>query len=104
GQRQDCGYTQIGIPASFWPQGQHAGRYASYEADVLNALMKWQSISSNVTAPAGVPGSPPERSWMTVMAALAHEVGHVRWYEMNVRKGHGQQYDFKRLNNCTFFQ
>src|SRR5260221_14153770 len=50
-----------------------------------------------------LPGSPTSTPWMTVLAMLAHEVGHVRWFEANARSGYGTDFDFKRLNDCLFF-
>ena len=37
---------------------------------------------------------------MTVLAALAHEAGHVRWAELNVPKGAGTDFDFTQLHSC----
>jgi hypothetical protein len=37
---------------------------------------------------------------MTVLAALAHESGHVRWAELNVPGLPGTKYDSSKLHNC----
>jgi hypothetical protein len=102
GMRAKGGYTQIGIPASLWPPQQNAVAYVNYEADVLNNLMGWVSSSATFATSSSNPTSTP---WMTVLAALAHELGHVRWFEVNARAGWGNKYDFTRLNNsaCAFF-
>jgi hypothetical protein len=61
---------------------------------------------------ASINSANPDASWMTVLAALAHEVGHIHWatmlrksiyYPYNPNVG----YDFKPLIKCTagdFFQ
>ena len=100
GMRAQGGYTQIGIPANLWSPGQNALKYTDFEAAVVNHLVGWSSTASNVSFNIGYPAN---TSWMTVLAVLAHELGHVRWAEVNIRAGFGQAYDFKRLNACSFF-
>jgi hypothetical protein len=101
GERGAGGTTQIGISAGLWSNGSPES-YAIYESDILNSLVQWNSRSSDLTfsPPAG---SPATNSWMTVLAALAHEVGHVRWYEINAPYGYGGAYDFTTLTGCNFF-
>jgi hypothetical protein len=104
GERGKGGYTQVGIPAGLWVMGNPAAQYPAYESDILNLLMSWTDPSDNLAfiSPTNTPNN-ANTSWMTVLAALTHEVGHVRWYEANVRSGYGAGYDFTRLNNCNFF-
>jgi hypothetical protein len=84
--------------------GQAAAQYPAYESDVLDYLVPWAAPANQLRfiPPTVNPGN-TNTSWMTVLAALAHEAGHIRWYEANVRSGWGLSYDFKRLNDCNFF-
>ena len=103
GQRNQWGYTQSGIPASLWAMGQSAIKYPAYESYILDKLVPWTDSGDYLKY--GSPSDPNNANtyWMTILAALAHEVGHVRWYEATVRAGWGQPYDFKRLTDCKFF-
>jgi hypothetical protein len=103
GQRARAGYTQIGIPAGLWPTGQAAGPYPSYESDLLDKLVPWSLSTDQLKFSAPTNPNNANTSWMTILAALAHEAGHVRWYEATVRSGFGQPYDFRRLTDCNFF-
>jgi hypothetical protein len=103
GLRQAGGYTQIGIPAGLWTNGS-AELYPMYEQDVLISLIQQPWLNWAVTptfAPtnSSTPGN-INSSWMTVLAVLAHEVGHIRWYELNASAGYGFGQNFYRLNNC----
>src|SRR5947207_7000480 len=104
GKRGRARYTEICIAAGLWPwsQGvaQPAEAYANYETDVLTSLMPFSASQPTFSALAG---NPANTSWMTVLAAIAHEVGHVRWFEANARSGFKLPYDFKRLTDCAFF-
>jgi hypothetical protein len=102
GQRWVGGYTQIGLPAGLWPMGQSAELYPAYESDILDALVPWRTTPLRFSAPTYNPNN-ANTSWMTVLAALAHEAGHIRWYQANHRSGFGFGYDFKRLTDCNFF-
>lgn len=103
GARLAGGYTQIGLPGGLWPMGQAAETYPAYETEVLNGLMKWNLPGSALRFSAPTNPNEANTSWMTVLAVLAHEAGHVRWYEAGARSGWGFPYDFKRLNDCNFF-
>jgi hypothetical protein len=48
-------------------------------------------------------GASPDTSAMTVLAALAHELGHVRWYDTFVKIPGSGNYDFKKLCGGSFF-
>lgn len=103
GMRGERGYTQIGIPAGLWPQNKHAINYTDYEAAVVNRLVgPWTNANNKVSFSVSG-GNPAGTPWMTVLAVLAHELGHIRWAEVNIRGGFGQPYDFSRLNACSFF-
>jgi hypothetical protein len=103
------GKMYIGLSANgLWPGGTHAPVLTQYETDQL----RWQLWRLNgLNWPSGGPyfssryGQPfdPGRpldtdpavtSAMTVLAALAHELGHVRWYQLNVKIPGSFEYDF----------
>jgi hypothetical protein len=106
GMRIPGGYTEIGIPAGIWqPNQQPAVQYTAYETAGLQYLVQQRLGAYSV--PANLPyygaasaGSALSQSWMTVLAALSHELGHVRWYAVNYRSGYGQPNDFFKLNHC----
>lgn len=102
GMRWEGGYTQIGMPAALWPAGQHASKYTDYEAAVVNGLVQWTNPASKISFTANA-ANPANNPWMTVLAVMAHELGHIRWVEVNIRGGFGQAHDFRRLNDCNFF-
>jgi hypothetical protein len=81
GARLKGGYTQIGLPAGLWPMGQAAGQYTDYESDILASLVPWAAAGNRLrfSPPTSNPGN-TNATWMTVLAALAHEAGHVRWW------------------------
>jgi hypothetical protein len=63
---------------------------------------------SEVILPANPNPNNTDSSTMTVLAALAHELGHVRWAIVNVSQA-GQGYNFAALQSCganpiNFFQ
>jgi hypothetical protein len=91
------------ISAGLWNLNKPAPSYADYESSVLNYLIRWPTTPLPAFTHPASPTDPVNSSWMTVLAALAHEVGHIRWFEINVRNGYGKAYDFTTLNNCSFF-
>jgi hypothetical protein len=94
----------VAISASLWRNG-HAPRITEYSGSRLRALLaalnagpvKFWFDTVDSHDPANSPG-------MTVLAALAHETGHVRWFDWNVLVAHQMQeaphYDFARLSQC----
>jgi hypothetical protein len=112
GMRVSGGYTQIGIPVGIWGQTPWvpstpppAEQYTTFETASLQYLVQQKlgsySDSNDLPYFSSAPsGSALGQSWMTVLAALAHELGHVRWYAVNYRSGWGQPYDFYKLNHC----
>src|SRR5437764_987659 len=86
GYRASDGSTYVAITAGLWnlrcPDGSLPYAYHCFETDLLNQTIGWpphppvplpQYISANQDA---------DTFDMTILAALAHEVGHVRWYEV----------------------
>ena len=80
--------TYIAIPAALWDlacaDGTKPYIYHCFETDLLRTVVTWPNSPP--------PGSPPPPQYssanagadnfdMTILAALAHEVGHVQWYQ-----------------------
>ncbi len=65
-----------------------------FQARILNRLL---AGAAGPTHDLGVLRNGPE---MTVLAALAHELGHVRWFDANVQTP-GGAYDFKYTIPCV---
>jgi hypothetical protein len=82
--------THIAISAGLWgltcPEGIQANPYPyhCFESDLLKALLDQLAWSSSGGAPPPQYAANPDAdsTGMTILAALAHEVGHVRWYEL----------------------
>ena len=100
--------TYIAISAGLWNQQCPNGfpyAYHCFESDLLNAV-----LNPNASPP---PPSPPQYTAansaadtfeMTILAALAHEVGHVRWYQaMNPGDPGGNGYNPGKFCNSNFF-
>jgi hypothetical protein len=87
----DPGKTYIALSAGLWPSAHSAPTLSDYETQVL--------ISFPGSAGSKVYIATPNDSWMTVLAALAHEVGHVRW-TLTTRQTPGSRYDFRSLIQC----
>jgi hypothetical protein len=90
----DKGSTYVAIPGILWYLGlnTHAEAFSDYENAILQRFAGWNNGPSITT---------PNDSWMTVLAALTHELGHVRFVEAVVPSGAGKNYDFSRLKSCT---
>ena len=86
----DLGKTYVALSQGLWPAGGHAVALHVYETWIL------QSFPGAGTAT--VSGATPDDPWMTVLAALAHEVGHVRFVQTVKANG---SYDFTSLTNCA---
>ena len=84
----------IATSAGLWNQGNHAPSFHDYETKLLNILLQWNGPKYTAATPDG-----PE---ISVLAALAHELGHVFWYDINAPTP-GQNYDPKRFCNGNFF-
>jgi hypothetical protein len=90
------GSTYIAISGGLWYLGgnYNAEAFADYENSILKAYAPWiggPTISS----------STPNYPWMTVLAALAHELGHVRRAQVAIPNGHGSAYHFGALTHCS---
>jgi len=103
------GKMYIGLSANtLWPSGAHAPLLMKYETDLLNwelstlnGGLSWGAAGSPYFSSHYGLGDPANTSAMTVLAALAHELGHVRWYQVNVSIPGSFNYDFtKYLMPC----
>jgi hypothetical protein len=101
-QGTDKGRTYVAIPAQLWPSGSHAVAFSAYEDAILQYLTA-KIGAPGWTAPSSRPiissSMPPDQPWLTVLASLAHELGHVQW-TLDTVKNPGNDYDFSALQNC----
>jgi hypothetical protein len=85
----------IAISAGLWPTPtSHAIPFTEYENGILQYFSVWSPQPA-------VKSANPDTSWMTVLAALAHEAGHIRWAEITHPNGYGGTLDATRLR-CVF--
>jgi hypothetical protein len=85
GYRAKDGTTYVAITAGLWnlrcPDGS-SYVYHCFETDLLNQTISWPP-NPPVPLPQYTTANPEADTFdMTILAALAHEVGHVRWYEV----------------------
>lgn len=88
----DFGATYIAIAAAdLWQAGNPARSLDDYETQLLRSF---PGSGAAMIAPAA-----PNYSWMSVLAALAHELGHVRWAQTVIPITNGS-YNLGLLVNC----
>jgi hypothetical protein len=87
----DLGALNIAIPAVLWPNGGHALSFDLYESLLLGNPAFYGGGIASVGTP--TPNTPET----TVLAALAHELGHVRWAMTTVQPYVGGSYYFGTL-------
>lgn len=95
-QQSASGGRYIATSAGLWSGGNHAPDLDRFETRMLSQLLKWSGPQYQPSA------STQGRPELTVLAVLAHETGHVRWYDVNARVP-GQGYDPNGLCNRGFF-
>ena len=80
---QDHYQRYIATSAGPWSgQGVSAPTYSKYEQAILDLLLPHIGSFTSNSAPQYQPANPgAEISAMSVLAALAHEFGHVLWYD-----------------------
>lgn len=91
-----------------WQKGVqgHAPVLSRFETARLQALLNW---TLPATKPPAHDFADPDTAAMTVLAVLAHEVGHVFWYDVFVIKPDGSPNpggpaDFNQFCSGTFYQ
>lgn len=118
-QNIDRGNTYVAIPGSLWIGGSNANAMvlSAYEQIVLNNFVQnsgnscWVN-SSNSRSKNICPGTTyptptisranPDASWATVLAALAHELGHVKFnVTIHPNATYGRNYKFGALQPCS---
>src|SRR4051794_27774990 len=97
----------VALSGGLWNGGAHAPNYHSYESMLLKQLLAWPETVSGAPffPPTAGLGDPTDSPRFTVLAALAHEFGHVLWYDVNDPTGTGS-YDSKKFcpsNSASFF-
>jgi hypothetical protein len=86
------------------PDRRPASRLSDYSTNQLNTLLKELSHLTLKAPPKFDSDDPANSSGMTVLAVLAHELGHVRWYdwvEPIPGTDHERSYDLTLLLNCV---
>jgi hypothetical protein len=110
--RADLGSMYIAIPASLWPSANYmAMPLTQYEQNAAQyfALNAGNPYWGSKTTPtyalptiSSMSYNNPGTSWPTVLAALAHELGHVKLnYTIHKQNHYGEDYDFSSLHNCN---
>lgn len=95
----DFGATYMAISAAdLWRSGNSARPLSNYETQLLQSFPGWSGATVAPASPDGS-GTHPDTSWMSVLAAMAHEVGHVRWVQTIVPEP-GGGYDLSLLIGC----
>jgi hypothetical protein len=96
----------IGTWLGLWQNGDqgHAPVLSKFETARLQALLNWKSSN-----PPEHYSADPDTAAMTVLAVLAHEVGHIFWYDAFVIKADGSPNpggpaDFSQFCSGTFYQ
>ena len=96
-------FTDVTRKAGLWQDGGHAPPFDLYETRRLRLLLNIVSNGNSGSwpdLPAYSKANPNNSAPISVLAALAHELGHVLWYESFVPVRGGP---FSRLNFCQGF-
>jgi hypothetical protein len=108
--KPDAGSMYIAIPATLWPAANAAAiPLSQYEQSVVQFFAQnagnanWSSGGAYpLPTISNVSYSNSDTSWPTVLAALAHELGHVKFnYTIHKKNNYGKDYDFSALNSCN---
>ena len=112
----DLGNRYISVPARLWADRSgtatsHALAFNIFEDILLGELASWRDpIPGQTQGPHISLAATPNNSWITVLAAMAHEYGHVQWADTVLAldpndPGHtgagSNNYKFDQLTNCT---
>lgn len=94
------GGRYIALSASLWAGGQPM-KYRTFETMLLDGLTEWPiNIYMPVYADSNDPDDTPT---MTILAALAHEFGHVYWYDYFDANRNNPLYDPNNFCSASFF-
>jgi hypothetical protein len=93
----------IALSGGLWPAGGNPPAFSAYIGKQTLQLVDWTKGNPPDQYPptfgAALPKDTPE---MTILAALAHEFGHVLWYDTFVKRP-GGRHDFTKFCKGTFF-
>lgn len=93
----------IATSAALWPNGGSAPNISSYENGRLQFLLQHLNQNAANWSPGPqITSATPDTPQMAVLAALAHETGHVYWYDAFV-KNRGGDVDLNNFCNGTFY-
>jgi hypothetical protein len=93
----------IAISAGLWTRANYS--LSLYETDILNAVYGWNSGWTQYVKPPyyNNVNSEADNFDMTILAALAHELGHVFWYQALNPGNPGGDYKPNEFCSSTFF-
>jgi hypothetical protein len=102
--------SHIAISAGLWNQScsdgtqQNPYPYHCFESDLLGALLNWSASGGTPPPPRYASANREADTFdMVILAALAHEVGHVRWYQLMNRGNPGRAYNPNLFCGGAFF-
>jgi hypothetical protein len=102
---QDRGKMYIAIPGTLWAGSANAMPLSVYEQTVLSNFARKAGNSSWGTTPHPFPtisSATPDASWAAVLAALSHELGHVKFnFTIHPMGTSGRNYKFAALQPCS---
>jgi hypothetical protein len=101
---KDLGNMYIAIPGSLWASSTHAMPFSAYEQTVLTHFAQNSGNSSWGTTYSlpTISSANPDASWAAVLAALSHELGHVKFnYTIHPHGTHGKNYKLDALQSCS---
>jgi len=96
----------IGISGALWPSGKPANTpiLTTYESNLLYSLFNWPTGTNGDPNPPAYTSTDTAHNTSTfsIIAALAHETGHVLWY-VNFRPTAGGNFNFAAFCGGTFY-
>jgi hypothetical protein len=72
---RQTGKTFVALPAGLWDSSNDVQNYSDFETTLVTQLLGFSPIAVAPT---------PNTQNLTVLAALAHEMGHLKWWEKKV--------------------
>jgi hypothetical protein len=78
------GGRYISLSAALWSMATHTWSYHQFETLVISGLLQgldWPATDGNGPRYPSTGSDPTDTPAMTILAAMAHEVGHLLWYD-----------------------
>jgi hypothetical protein len=103
------GGRYISLSAALWSTGTHTWGYHQFETLVISGLLQglgWPASDVNGPYYPSNSSDPTDTPAMTILAVMAHEVGHVLWYDYfnpNRYKRDDARYDPNSFCSSSFF-